>query len=30
MSVNPGYPLLKRAVYYCGRMISSQYGTVFV
>ena len=27
---NPGYPLLKRAVYYCGRMISSQYGTVFV
>ena len=27
---NPGYPLLKRAVYYCDRMISSQYGTVFV
>ena len=27
---NPGYPLLKWAVYYCGRMISSQYGTVFV
>lgn len=27
---NPGYPLLKRAVYYCSRMISSQYGTVFV
>lgn len=27
---NPGYPLLKRAVYYCGRMISGQYGTVFV
>ena len=27
---NPGYPLLKRAVYYCGRMISSQYGAVFV
>lgn len=25
----PGYPLLKRAVYYSGRMISSQYGTVF-
>ena len=25
---NPGYPLLKRAVYYCVRMISSQYGTV--
>lgn len=27
---NPGYPLLKRAIYYCSRMISSQYGTVFV
>ncbi|MGI6180377.1 hypothetical protein [Butyricicoccus intestinisimiae] len=27
---NPGYPLLKRAIYYCGRMISGQYGTVFV
>jgi hypothetical protein len=25
----PGSPLLKRALYYCGRMISSQYGTVF-
>ena len=25
----PGYPLLKRAMYYCGRMISSQYGHVF-
>ena len=25
----PGYPLLKRAAYYCGRMISSQYGRVF-
>ena len=25
----PGYPLLKRATYYCGRMISSQYGMVF-
>ena len=25
----PGYPLLKRAMYYCGRMISSQYGRVF-
>ncbi len=24
-----GYPLLKRAIYYCGRMISSQYGTEF-
>ena len=27
---NPGYPLLKRGVYYCSRLISSQYGTVFV
>ncbi len=26
----PGYPLLKRGVYYCSRLISSQYGTVFV
>lgn len=26
---NPGYPLLKRAMYYCSRLISSQYGTVF-
>ena len=25
----PGYPLLKRAIYYCSRMISSQYGRVF-
>lgn len=25
----PGYPLLKRAAYYCGRLISSQRGTVF-
>ena len=25
----PGYPLIKRGIYYCGRMISSQYGTVF-
>ena len=23
------YPLTKRAVYYCGRLLSSQYGTVF-
>lgn len=23
------YPLIKRAIYYCGRMISAQYGTVF-
>lgn len=26
----PGYPILKRGVYYCGRMISSQNGTEFV
>ncbi len=26
---NPGYPLLKRALYYCSRMISAQYGTDF-
>jgi hypothetical protein len=26
---NAGYPLIKRAVYYAARMISSQYGTVF-
>lgn len=25
----PGYPLVKRGLYYCSRMISSQYGTVF-
>lgn len=25
----PGYPLIKRGLYYCSRMISSQYGTVF-
>jgi hypothetical protein len=25
----PGYPLTKRAIYYLGRMISSQYGKVF-
>lgn len=25
----PGYPLIKRAFYYCSRMISSQYGTEF-
>lgn len=23
------YPLLKRGIYYCGRMLSAQYGTVF-
>ena len=27
---HPGYPLLKRAMFYGCRMISSQYGTVFV
>jgi hypothetical protein len=26
---HPGYPLMKRAVYYCSRMLSSQYGRVF-
>lgn len=26
---NPGYPLIKRGIYYAARMISSQYGTVF-
>ena len=26
----PGYPLLKRAVYYCGRMLTAQKGTEFV
>lgn len=25
-----GYPIVKRGFYYCGRMISEQYGTVFV
>ncbi len=25
----PDYPLIKRSIYYCSRMISSQYGTVF-
>ena len=25
----PGYPILKRATYYCGRMISAQNGTIF-
>lgn len=27
---NPGYPLVKRALYYCGRMLSAQYGREFV
>lgn len=26
---HPGYPLIKRAIYYCSRMISSQYGREF-
>lgn len=26
---HPGYPLIKRAVYYCSRMISAQYGREF-
>ncbi|MBR3623319.1 MAG: hypothetical protein IKN43_08240 [Selenomonadaceae bacterium] len=26
---HPGYPILKRAAYYCGRMISAQNGTIF-
>lgn len=26
---HPGYPLVKRALYYCGRMLSAQYGSVF-
>lgn len=26
----PGYPIVKRGIYYGARMISSQYGTVFV
>ena len=26
---NPGYPLTKRAIYYCSRMISAQHGPVF-
>lgn len=25
----PGYPLVKRGFYYCARMVSEQYGTVF-
>lgn len=25
----PGYPMIKRGIYYCSRMISSQYGTEF-
>ena len=26
----PGYPIIKRGIYYCSRMISSQYGVGFV
>jgi len=26
---SPGYPLIKRGMYYCGRMLSVQYGTEF-
>ncbi len=29
-NANPGYPILKRGSFYCGRMIVSQYGSVFV
>ena len=25
----PGYPLTKRAIYYCSRMISAQHGSIF-
>lgn len=28
-SFNPGYPIVKRGIYYGSRMISSQHGTVF-
>ncbi len=27
---HPGYPIIKRGIYYCSRMISAQYGTEFV
>ncbi len=27
---NPSYPLIKRAIYYCGRMLTAQNGTEFV
>ena len=27
---NPSYPLVKRAIFYCGRMLTAQYGTEFV
>jgi len=25
----PGYPIIKRGIFYCGRMLSSQYGSLF-
>ena len=28
-ALNPGYPLTKRAIYYCSRMISTQHGSIF-
>lgn len=28
-ALNPGYPLTKRAIYYCSRMISAQHGPIF-
>ena len=27
---NPGYPLVKRGIYYCSRLISAQHGTDFI
>ena len=29
MDTAPGYPIEKRAIYYCCRLVSAQYGTVF-
>ena len=29
VDTTPGYPIIKRAIYYCSRMISAQHGTVF-
>ena len=26
---DPGYPLIKRGIFYCGRMLTAQYGTEF-
>ena len=28
--LNTGYPMTKRAIYHCSRMISAQYGTEFI